>query len=58
MIQGMYEDGRTTVKYAVGLIKWFNASVRKHQESVLSSFLLAIVGIRLSKRIRRELILC
>ena len=58
MIQSIYENSKTTVKYALGLIKSFNANDGKHQESALTSFLLAVVVISLNKGIRGELILC
>ena len=29
----MYENSGITVKYTLGLIKWFNANVEKHQAS-------------------------
>ena len=46
------------MKCTVGFIRWFNAKFGKQQGSALSSFPLAIVVIKLTERIREEMILC
>ena len=54
VVEDMYEDSVTTVKYAVGMTEGFKVEVGLHQESALSSFLFAMVMDRLTDEVRQE----
>ncbi|KAI5090362.1 epoxide hydrolase 1 [Silurus meridionalis] len=54
VVQDMYEDSVTAVKYAVGTTDWFRVKVGLHQESALSPFLFAVVMDRLTDEVRQE----
>ena len=54
VVQDMYEDSVTTVRYAVGMTEGFKVEVGLHQGSALNPFLFAIVMDRLTDEVRQE----
>ena len=52
LVQGMYEESETVMRYAVGTIKSFKVKDGLHQESTLSPFLFAVIVDRLKDEVR------
>ena len=54
LVQDMYEESETVVRFAIETIKSFKIKVRLHQGSTLSLFLFAVIIDRLTDEVRRE----
>ena len=54
LVQDMYEESETVVRYAIGTTKSFKVKVGLHQGSALSPFLFAVIMDRLTNEVRRE----
>ena len=55
LVQDMYEESETVVRFAVGTTESFKVEVGLHQGSALSLFLFAMIMDRLTDKVRREL---
>ena len=54
LVQDMYEESETVVRYAVGTTESFKVRVGLHQGSALSPFLFVVITDRLTDEVRRE----
>ena len=54
LVQDMYEESETLVRYAIRTTESFKVKVGLHQGSALSSYLFAVIMDRLTDEIRRE----
>ena len=54
LVQDMYEESETVVKFAVGTTESFKVKVGLHQGSALSLFFFAVIMDRLTDEVRRE----
>ena len=54
IVQDMYEESETVVRFAIETTENFKIKVRVHQGSALSLFLFAVIMDRLTDEVRRE----
>ena len=54
LVQDIYKESETMVRYAVGTTESFKVKIGLHQGSVLSPFLFAVIMDRLMDEVRRE----
>ena len=55
LVQDMYEERKTVVRYGVGTTESFKVKVGLHQESALRPFLFAVIMDRITDEVSREL---
>ena len=54
LVQDMYEESETVVRYAVGTTQSFKVKIGLYQGAALSPFLFAVIMDRLTDELRRE----